>query len=91
MPKVSNEIVTFCAGNEKTTNFITAFQDYYVHTREIRDGIKLFSYNTNISYDEKSKKISNAFFAEVESRSGIKRTAENAQSWASNPNVQWVI
>lgn len=89
MPKVSNEIVTFCAGNEKTTNFITAFQDYYVHTREIRDGIKLFSYNTDVSYDEKSKKISDAFFAEVESRSGIKRTAENAQSWASNPNVQW--
>lgn len=89
MPNISNEIVTFCAGNAKTSDFITAFQDYYVQTREMRDGLKLFAYDTNVSYDEKSKKISDAFFAEVEARSGVKRTADNISSWCANPNVKW--
>lgn len=89
MPNVSNEIVTFCAGNAKTSDFITAFQDYYVHSREIQDGVKLFAYDHTVSYDEKSKKISDAFFAEVEARSGVKRSAENIDSWCANPNVKW--
>lgn len=91
MPNVSNEIVTFCAGNEKTSNFIAAFQDYYVQTREMRDGLKLFSYDTSVSYDAKAKKISDTFFAEVEARSGVKRTPENINAWCTNPNVRWVI
>ena len=91
MPNISNEIVTFCAGNAKTSDFIAAFQDYYVQTREMRDGLKLFAYDTNVSYDEKSKKISDAFFAEVEARSGVKRTPENINAWCTNPNVRWVI
>lgn len=89
MPNVSNEIVTFCAGNEKTSNFIAAFQDYYVQTREMRDGLKLFAYDTSVSYDKKAKKISDAFFAEVEARSNVKRSAENANAWAANPSVKW--
>lgn len=89
MPKISNEIVTFCAGNEKTSDFITAFQDYYAQTRETMDGLKLFAYDTSVSYDEKRKKVSDAFFAEVEARSGVKRTPENINAWCTNPNVRW--
>lgn len=89
MPNISNEIVTFCAGGEKTSDFITAFQDYYVQTRDMRDGLKLFAYDTNTSYDEKAQKISDAFFAEVEARSGVKRSPENVNAWCANPNVKW--
>lgn len=89
MPNISNEIMNFCATGEKTADFIKAFQDYYVQTREIHDGIKLFAYDNSVSYDEKSKKINEAFFAEVESRSGVKRSLDNINAWCSNPNVKW--
>ena len=89
MPNISKEIVTFCAGNTKTSDFITAFQDYYAQTRETMDGLKLFAYDTSVSYDEKRKKVNDAFFAEVEARSGVVRTAENLDSWPVNPSVKW--
>lgn len=89
MPNLSKEIVAFCAGNEHTTKFVNAFQDYYVQLRAMQDNLKLFDYDHSVSFDEKRSMISDAFFAEVENRSGVKRTADNANSWHVNPSVQW--
>ena len=89
MPNISKEIIKFCEGSEKGNTFIAAFQDYYAQTREIFDGKKLFGYDTTTSYEEKGKRINEAFFAEVESRSGVKRSVENAEAWCANPNVKW--
>ena len=77
---LSNEIVKFAAGN---TDFFVAFQDYYNHVN------KMGAYDESVSLSEKSEKINSAFFAEVEKRSGVTRSAENAESWAANPMVQW--
>lgn len=85
MPNISKELIQFCSGK---TDLLLAFQDYYAENRAINDNIKLFSYNTGISYDEKSAKISKLFFSELENRSGIKRS-DNEEAWASNPNVKW--
>ena len=92
MANISNEIVQFCADNKHTKSFITAFQDYYSNYMVAKDrkNKDVFSYNASLSLDEKADKIKEAFFAEVESRSGIKRSALNVDSWCSNPNVQWV-
>ena len=89
MAMLSNEIVQFCAGNDHTSNFITAFQDYYCNYRAVNEGMKNFSYDSALSLDEKSKKIHDAFFSEVEARSGIERNALNVNSWMANPNVRW--
>lgn len=91
MPNISKEIVAFCGEREDSKKFITAFQEYYVQTREMRDGLKLFgaSIDNNYSYDTKKERISKLFFEEVENRSGVKRTADNIDSWPSNPSVQW--
>lgn len=91
MPNISKEIVAFCGEREDSKKFITAFQEYYVQTREMRDGLKLFgaSIDNNYSYDTKKERISKLFFEEVENRSGVKRTADNVDSWPSNPSVQW--
>lgn len=89
MAKFSNEIVQFCAGNENTSKFLTRFQDYYAHTLAV-NGTKNMAYDTSLSLDEKASKVSEAFFAEVESRSGVQRNALNKDSWMAHPNVQWV-
>ena len=91
MAMLSNEIVQFCAGNDHTSNFITAFQDYYCNYRAVNEGMKNFSYDSSLSLDEKSKKIHDAFFSEVEARSGVERNALNVNSWMANPNVRWVM
>lgn len=38
---------------------------------------------------EHRDEIHNLFFSEIERRSGVARTAENANAWAANPMVQW--
>lgn len=93
MAKVSNELVRFCADNEHTSNFITAFQDYfadYMKSNYNRNIPGLSTGVTNFSLDEKSNKIHEAFMSEIESRSGVERNALNKDSWAVNPNVRWV-
>lgn len=57
------------------TDFLEAFQDYY--------------FNESARTAEKSEKIHNAFFAEIEKRSGVVRNADNANAWATNPQVVW--
>lgn len=57
-------------------DFYTCFNDYY--------------FNESSRTPENSEKIHKAFFAELEKRSGVTRTAENANAWAANPSVQWV-
>ena len=85
MPKLSNEIVKFANGN---TDFYVAFGDYYNHVNS-NEGRKFGAFDTSVSLDEKSDKVHKAFFAEVERVSGVKRTADNAEAWAANPQVQW--
>ena len=57
------------------TTFFEAFSDYY--------------FNHDKMSQEQHEKIHKAFFSEIEKRSGVARTAENADSWVSNPMVQW--
>lgn len=77
--KLSNEIVTFAAGD---TKFFEAFQDYYNQVN------KTGAYDETVSLSEKSEKINNAFFAEIEKRSGVKREG-NENAWAAHPSVKW--
>lgn len=87
MAILSNEIKQFAAGN---TDFFVAFQDYYIHANKVNHQSDLGGYDASLSLDEKKAKVDSAFFAKVESMSGMKRTAENANAWAANPSVQWV-
>jgi len=43
-----------------------------------------------VALSVKSQQVKDAFFAEVEKVSGVRRTAENAEAWMSNPMVKWV-
>lgn len=85
MGTLSNEIVKFAGGD---TTFFDAFQDYYFHYNTANGRGKLGTFSEGITLEEKSKKIHNAFFAEVEKRSGISRDG-NVDAWAANPNVIW--
>lgn len=85
MPNLSKEIVQFANGN---TNFYTAFQDYYAHDTYSRTGKRIATFSDKLSLDEKATKVNNAFFKEVERVSGVTRTAENKEYWASNPVVR---
>lgn len=86
MPKFSNEIVRFANGD---TTFFDAFSDYYFHWAKETKREDLGAYDATVSLAEKSDKIQKAFFAQIEKMSGVKRTDENANSWAANPMVQW--
>lgn len=86
MPKFSNEIVQFANGD---TTFFEAFSDYYFHWNSEVKNEKLGYFDNTRSLSEKSDKIQKAFFAQIEKMSGVKRTDDNANAWASNPQVQW--
>ena len=86
MANLSTEIVNFAAGD---TAFYEKFQDYYFHKSAVENNRKLGAYDESVSLAEKSQKVSAAYFAEVEKVSGVKRTAENAEAWVSNPMVKW--
>lgn len=86
MPNLSKEVIQFAAGN---TDFYTAFQDFYAHDTYARTGKKIDIFNEDVSLSDKKTKIDNAFFAEVERMSGVKRDATNENSWAANPVVSW--
>lgn len=86
MPNLSNELVQFSNGD---TTYLTAFMDYYAHDTYNRTGNRIGAFSEAVSFDEKSDKVSKAFFSEVEKRSGVVRNALNKDSWAANPQVQW--
>lgn len=69
---LSNEIITFAAGN---TEFYEKFAKYYNNQDKVTQ--------------EHRDEIHNLFFSEIERRSGVARTADNANAWAANPMVQW--
>lgn len=56
-------------------DYFEAFSDYY--------------FNESKRTAENAELVQKAFFEEVERRSGVTRTADNMDSWASNPMVQW--
>ena len=75
MANLSTEIVKFAQGD---TSFYERFQDYYFHKSVVFYYCMLGAYDESVSLNEKSQKVSNAFFAEIEKVSCVKRTAENA-------------
>lgn len=56
-------------------DYFEAFSDYY--------------FNEAKRTAENAELVQKAFFEEIERRSGVARTEENMDSWASNPMVQW--
>ena len=85
MPNLTTEIVQFANGK---TDYYVAFQDYYNHYKALHNE-KIGTYTENVSFEEKSEKVTKAFFEEVENRSGVKRDAMNVDAWATHPNVKW--
>jgi hypothetical protein len=83
---LSQEIVAFANGN---TDFYVAFADYHNHKAAEEWGKNFGSYDKTLNISEKSQRISNAFFAEIERLSGVKRTESNADAWMVNPMVRW--
>ena len=57
------------------TDFYVAFQDYY--------------FNRDKMTSENHDKIHNAFFAEIEGKSGVAREGLSTEAWVSHPSVQW--
>lgn len=86
MKMFSDEILTFANGD---VDYFVAFKDYYNHYNKVNMSRSLGEFDQGVSLDEKSDKISKAFFREVEKRAGVERTELNKESWASNPNVGW--
>lgn len=86
MTNLSAEIVNFAAGD---ATFYAKFQDYYFHKSAVENGRKLGAYEDGVALSVKSQQVKDAFFAEVEKVSGVRRTAENAEAWMSNPMVKW--
>lgn len=86
MKMFSDEIMTFANGD---ISYFAAFKDYYNHYNKVNMARSLGDYDPNYSLGEKSEKISNAFFREVEKRSKVERDEFNKDSWATNPNVFW--
>lgn len=69
---LSNEIITFAAGN---TDLYEAAERYYRYENE----------RTGANAD----KLTNAFFAEIERKSGVKREGLDIMAWCKNPSVNW--
>ena len=84
--KFSNDLIAFAHGD---TKFYEQFCDYHFHKSDVENGRKLGAYDNNVSLSEKEKVVNDAFFAEVERLSGVRRTAEVVDSWAVNPMVRW--
>ena len=83
---LSNEIIAFANGN---TDFYVAFADYHNHKAAEEWKQNLGSYDKNVSLAEKSEKVKNAFFAEIERLSNCPRTDVNKDAWMANPVVKW--
>ena len=86
MANLSPEIVTFASGD---TTFYEKFQDYYFHKSAVENNRKLGAYEEGVSLSVKADQVKNAYFAEIEKVSGVKRSVENADAWAANPMVRW--
>lgn len=83
---LSNEIIAFANGN---TDFYVAFADYHNHKAAEEWKHNIGSYDKNVPLSEKSEKVKNAFFAEIERLSNCPRTDMNKDAWMANPVVRW--
>lgn len=59
------------------TDYYVAFQDYY--------------FNKAARTSENHDKLQNAFFAEIEAKSGVKREGLTVEAWMSHPSNQWAL
>lgn len=57
------------------TDYYVAFQDFY--------------FNKASRTAENNEKLQNAFFAEIETKSGVKREGLSTEAWMSHPSVRW--
>lgn len=83
---ITPELVQFAKGN---ADFYTAFADYHNHKAATEWGKAMGAYDQSVSLAEKSEKVRNAYFAEIEKVSNCPLTAENRDAWMANPVVQW--
>lgn len=88
MATFNQEIIKFANGNEDTVKYFDRARDWMCHRFSV-DGRKIGEYDASKTLAEKSDKLNQAFFAEVERMSGFPITADNAQAWHMNPSVQW--
>ena len=58
------------------TDFYVGFQEYYFNVNGAKN-------------PENAGKLQNAWFAEMEAKSGCSREGLSPEAWASNPMVQW--
>lgn len=82
---ISNEIVKFAGNN---VDFYEAFADYHNHKAAEEWGKTMGAYDRNVSLSEKSAKIRDAYFAEIERVSGMKITADNIEFASISSNVR---
>ena len=59
------------------TDYYVAFQEYYFNVNGAKN-------------PENAAKLQDAFFAEMEAKSGCSREGLTVGAWASNPMVKWV-
>lgn len=83
---ISNELIQFAKGN---ADFYTAFEDYHNHKAAIEWHQNLGAYDSNVSLSEKSEKVRNAYFAEIEKMSNCPMNENNKEAWFANPVVKW--
>lgn len=83
---LSQEIIAFANGN---TDFYVAFADYHNHKAAEEWKQEFGSYDKSLTIAEKSAKIRDAFFAEIERLSGVQKNESNADAWMANPMVKW--
>lgn len=91
--KLSNQIVTFSAGN---TSPYEMFADYYRHYSDEVQGKNIGTYKKfaedghAISLADKQTQMNEVMFAEIERVAGQKRPeGMSPEIWATNPNFKW--
>lgn len=88
MANISAELVAFAKGN---ADFYVAFEDYHNHKSAEEWHQSMGAYDKNVSLSEKSAKVRNAFFAEIEKISGCKMDEANKDTYFANPMVRYAM
>lgn len=87
MAKLSNNVVTFSAGNTKPYE---QFRDYYFHYMHDARKKDLGVYDTSVSFAEKEKKMNETLFSEIERVSGqTLPSGMDMAHFSNNPMIKW--
>lgn len=85
MTKIPAHVMEFAQGN---VDIYKAFAEYFRHNAAVNFGKKEFSYNKEVSLEEKEKQVNEMFCSEVKRISGVPFEFGVA-TMATNPQVQW--